>query len=99
MNVGVIETAAGSMRGKIDVAEQAKGHAALVSDRNIFGLSSLKLCRPRRAAVRTSSVIDRSFVTPDGLRVGLCTIWNDPRLGFLPVSFRFGLIRNKSRPA
>jgi len=99
MNVGVIETAAGSMRWKIDVAEEAKAHAALVSDRTIFGLSSLKLCRPRRAAVRTSSVIDRSFVTPDVLRVGLCTIWNNARLGFQPISFRFGLIRNQSRPA
>jgi hypothetical protein len=77
------------MRGKINVAEEAKGHAALDPDRNIFDLSPSSFAGPMRVAVRTSSVIDRPFVTPDVFRVYLCTIWNDPRLGFLPMRFGF----------
>lgn len=87
MHVGVIETAAGSMRWKIDVAEEAKGHAALVSDRNSFGLRSSSFAGPTRATVRTSSAIDRSFVTPDVFRVCLYAVWNDARLNFVPMSF------------
>src|SRR6516225_4299356 len=47
----------------------------------------------------TFSIVERSFIAPDVLRVYFCRVWNNARSNFMSASLRFGSIGSQSGEA